>query len=286
MADYPRTTWRLIQSQELNGAMNMAIDEAILEAVIHHESPPTLRLYAWNPPCLSLGIAQPAAEVNIQKLTELGWDLVRRPTGGRAILHTDELTYSVTGLTTDTRLAGGVLESYRNLSAALLNTLLSLGIPAKINPKIEKRDPEWNGISGSKTRKINPICFEVPSDYEITVKDKKIIGSAQARRNDGVLQHGSIPLHGDLSRITWVLNDQNDEALLSAGLKINERAATIEEILGQEIHPEVVGQALVDSFSGVLNLDFMHDQLSQYESELADTLVAEKYGNSSWTYRI
>jgi lipoate-protein ligase A len=129
MADYPQTTWRLIETQALNGAMNMAVDEAILEAVINCESPPTLRLYAWNPPCLSLGIAQPAAEVNVNKLTESGWDLVRRPTGGRAILHTDELTYSVIGPISDPRLAGGVLESYRNLSAALPVSYTHLTLP-------------------------------------------------------------------------------------------------------------------------------------------------------------
>lgn len=286
MADYPHTTWRLIYSSELNGSTNMAIDEAILEAVINHEVPPTLRLYAWNPPCLSLGIAQPAADVNKNKLIEKGFDLVRRPTGGKAILHTDELTYSVIGPISDPRLAGGVLESYQNLSTALLHTLLSLGIPAKINPKNKKRNAEHSNLSGSNTRIINPVCFEVPSDYEITVDGKKVIGSAQARRKDAVLQHGSIPLCGDLSRITRVLNYQDEGALISAELKIKERAITIEEILGEKIPPEVAGQALVDSFSSMLNLDFKPSQLSQSEIDLADSLVADKYGNDSWTYRI
>ena len=91
----------------------MAIDEAILEAAGHGEVPPTLRLYSWQPACLSLGYAQPFADADQAALERFGWQIVRRPTGGRAILHTDELTYSVSGPQSEPRLAGSVLESYR-----------------------------------------------------------------------------------------------------------------------------------------------------------------------------
>ncbi len=152
-------TWRVIYSPPASGAWNMAVDEAILEGVANGKSPPTLRLYAWDPPCLSLGYAQPISDVDLQALKSHGWQLVRRPTGGRAILHTDELTYSIIGRQDDPRLAGSVVESYQRLSQALLRALQSLGIPA-----IAEANPALPAGSDPK----GPVCFEVPSTYEIT----------------------------------------------------------------------------------------------------------------------
>src|SRR5512137_863075 len=91
------SNWRLLYTPASPGAWNMAVDEAILEPIGRGESLPTLRLYAWSPPCLSLGVAQAYADVDLVRLRSRGWDVVRRITGGRAILHTDELTYSVVG---------------------------------------------------------------------------------------------------------------------------------------------------------------------------------------------
>jgi lipoate-protein ligase A len=93
----------------------MAVDEAILESVAVGTSPATLRLYDWSPACLSLGYAQDAEDVDLERLRARGWDLVRRPTGGRAILHADEITYAVIGPASDPRFAGGILDSYRRL---------------------------------------------------------------------------------------------------------------------------------------------------------------------------
>jgi lipoate-protein ligase A len=104
--------WRVNRSAPSNGIWNMAVDEAILESVMAGKSETTLRLYAWEPACLSLGYAQPVADVDQEALNKRGLGLVRRPTGGRAILHSDELTYSVISTESDLRLAGGVLESY------------------------------------------------------------------------------------------------------------------------------------------------------------------------------
>src|SRR5512137_950 len=127
--------WRLIYDPPADGAWNMAVDEALLEETAAGRSLPTLRLYAWEPPTLSLGFAQPAADADRGALRRLGWGLVRRPTGGRAILHTDELTYSIIGPPEDERLAGSVLESYRCLSSALLQALHLLEIPAEAHEK-------------------------------------------------------------------------------------------------------------------------------------------------------
>ena len=167
-------TWRLLITPPAHGAWNMALDEAILEHIGQGDSLPTLRLYAWAPPCLSLGQAQPFADVNRTRLQERGWEVVRRLTGGRAILHTDEITYSVIASHDEPRVAGTVLESYNRLAQALLLAVKELDLPVEI--KEGKVDNQG---------KQNPVCFEVPSTYEITVNGKKLIGSAQARNKEG-----------------------------------------------------------------------------------------------------
>src|SRR5512140_3076029 len=221
------TLWRLLITPPTRGAWNMAADEAILEHIGRGESLPTLRLYAWAPACLSLGHAQPYADVDNARLQERGWEVVRRPTGGRAILHTDELTYSVIGPADDARLAGSVLESYNRLACALLHAVRSLGLDAHSSPL----SAELN--AAGRHGAANPVCFEVPSAYEITVDGKKLIGSAQARRREGVLQHGSLPLIGDLSRITEALVFPDDASRREAGQRLLSRATTVETPLGR-----------------------------------------------------
>src|ERR1041384_4412874 len=128
--------WRLLITHTARGAWNMAVDQAILEHIGRGESLPTLRLYAWEPACLSLGHAQPFTDVDTARLQARGWELVRRPTGGRAILHTDELTYSVTGSAEEPLLAGSVLESYNRLAQALLFAVKSLGLPVEMKEQV------------------------------------------------------------------------------------------------------------------------------------------------------
>ena len=123
--------WRLLPYSVADGRMNMAIDEAIAEAVAAGESGPTLRFYGWTPACLSLGFRQPWDDIDLDQLEEQGWDWVRRPTGGRAILHTDELTYVVVAPDSEPRMAGGVRPSYKRLSLALQVGLKRLGLDAQ-----------------------------------------------------------------------------------------------------------------------------------------------------------
>ncbi len=132
-------TWRLLYTPPSSGAWNMAVDESILEHIHRGESQPTLRLYAWEPACLSLGHAQPFADVDMERVKANGWEVVRRVTGGRAILHTDELTYSVTGSADEPVLAGGVLESYNRLAQALLFAVHELGLPVEIKEYARSR---------------------------------------------------------------------------------------------------------------------------------------------------
>jgi lipoate-protein ligase A len=250
----------------------MAVDEAILEHVQSNEVKPTLRLYAWTPPCLSLGHAQPFKDVDVERLKSHGWEVVRRLTGGRAILHTDELTYSVTGSEHEEILSGGVLESYNRLSKALLYAVQSLHLPVKVQE--EKHT--------TASQNLNPVCFEVPSSYEITVDGKKLIGSAQARRKEGVLQHGSLPLTGDLTRICDALVFENESERQNAKDRLLARATTVESALGVNISWNIAANAVIEGFEKELGIEFEIGELSQSELKRAEELVKEKYGNDDW----
>ena len=270
------TQWRLLITPPARGAWNMALDEAILEHIGRGESTPTLRLYAWQPACLSLGHGQPYSDVDMNRLHERGWEVVRRITGGRAILHTDELTYSIIAPNDEPVIAGTVLESYNRLAQALLLAVKTLELTVEIN----------NGMAQNDILRNNPICFEVPSTYEITVDGKKLIGSAQARKKEGVLQHGSLPLTGNLARICEVLVFENESARAEAANRLLARATTVESALGRAPGWETAAQAFIHAFESHLGINLARGELSGSESNRTDELVKEKYDHTLWTSRV
>ncbi len=261
--------WRLLNSLPARGAWNMALDEAILEAVGRGDSLPTLRLYAWEPPCLSLGYAQSLADVDLRRLRERGWDLVRRPTGGRAILHTDELTYSVAAPLGEPRLAGTLLESYNRLAGALAAALRRLDLPVEV---------QEHSIA-ARSQKPNPVCFEVPSTYEITLGGKKLVGSAQARRKEGILQHGTLPLRGDLTRILQALVFPDEESRQRAAGRLLEKATTVEAFLGHPVAWDQAAEAFAAAFQDVLGLELVPGEVSPAEVDRAGELERTKYAH-------
>jgi lipoate-protein ligase A len=269
------TQWRLLITPPARGAWNMALDEAILEHIGRGESIPTLRLYAWEPACLSLGHAQPYSDVDMNRLQARGWEVVRRITGGRAILHTDELTYSVIAPNDEPVIAGTVLQAYNRLAQALLLAVKNLELP------VEMQEGQANDSASS-----NPVCFEVPSTYEITVDGKKLIGSAQARKKEGVLQHGSLPLSGNLARICEALVFESEPARAEASRRLLARAATVESALGRAPSWETAARAFIHAFEAQLGLNVKREQLSESESKRTDELVKEKYNHPSWTERV
>ncbi len=274
---FSHSIWRVVKTPPAPGAWNMAVDEAILTAIGRQEVPPTLRLYSWQPACLSLGYAQPFSDVDQARVSQHGWEVVRRVTGGRAILHTDELTYSVSAPYSEPRLAGSVIESYRRLSQALLTALNALALPAQALP---------NQLNETDKKKQDPVCFEVPSNYEITVAGKKLIGSAQARKKAGILQHGTLPLVGDLTRITQALIFENERERQQAADRLLNRATTVKTAINQNVSWEAAAEAFIQAFAETLNLTFEPAPLTPTEITLADQLVAEKYTHPSWNERI
>jgi len=266
---YSPTTWRLLNTGERDGATNMAIDEAILRGVAEGSSPPTLRFFAWQPACLSLGQAQPAGDVDFDACRALGVDVVRRPTGGRAILHVDELTYSVAAPESEARVQGGIVESYRRLSEGLLAGLSRIGLPVR---QVERPD--------NHDRDQGPVCFEVPSNYEIVFDGHKLVGSAQVRKNGVVLQHGSLPLVGDIARICDVLATKPDRE------RVRARAITVERAIGRAVTFDSAARSMAEGFASLLNLRLEPGDLTPPERVWAEELRRDKYASDAWTRRI
>ena len=272
----PGDNWRLVFSPPGPGNLNMAADEALMESAVENMSTPTLRLYSWEPACLSLGYAQSFSEVDEVSLQNHGWTLVRRPTGGRAILHTDEITYSITGRLDDPFFSGSILDSYRRLATGLVAALSNLGVQADM--KELKEGPLQKSSSEA-------VCFEVASNYEITYDGKKLIGSAQSRRRGGFLQHGSLPLFGRLDRINDAIRYNSESEKQDAKIRLLEHATTLETVLGHSVPWPQAAAAFVDGFRTALGIEFTETNLSEFELVKVDRLISEKYGNPDWNKR-
>ncbi|MDX1522676.1 MAG: biotin/lipoate A/B protein ligase family protein, partial [Anaerolineae bacterium] len=258
--------------------MNMAIEEAILHAVADGDSPPTLRFYQWDPACLSLGYNQHWTEVDVSACERLGYTWTRRPTGGKAILHIDEVTYSLIVPQSDPRIREGIVASYRVFSGGLSRGLRKVGVEAKQATKEESKAHLQAGGGG-------PVCFDTPSRYEITWDGRKLIGSAQMRRRKTILQHGSLPLHGDLNRILAVLAFSEQELTQQAQL-LPKRATTLEQATGKIFSNETVETKLAEGLAEELNLRFEPGALTAGEQAKAKELYAAQYGNNEWNRRV
>ena len=270
-------TWRLIIDLEpRSGAVNMALDQALAEAAAAGDSLPTLRFYRWEPPAVSLGRHQSIHDVDQAAIARLGYEVVRRPTGGRAILHIDELTYSVVAPKDEPRVIGGVMDAYLRLSNALLTGLRTLGLDA-----VEKAPGDVRAGPD-----VSAACFEVPSAYEITAGGRKLMGSAQSRRAGYVLQHGSLPLDGDITRLIDVLALPGDEAQ-RLRRELAARACTLQEalVLPASVRPdfEAVATTLADAFAQELSLSFEPAQPTAGELRRTAQLVRQQFAHPAWT---
>jgi lipoate-protein ligase A len=249
----------------------MAVDEVLLDAVAAAKAPPTLRFYQWSPACLSLGYFQSFEVVDVAGCRALGVDIVRRPTGGRAILHDRELTYSLalpSGLLGD---ESGVLPSYQRISAGLQRGLADLGVMTTVAP-----------VSAAPTAaEHGPICFDRPSAHEILLRGRKLVGSAQVRRAGALLQHGSIVIE---SRMRTMM------ACLQLGSADADRSAVEEAVIGLNdvgVFPiaalaGAIGNAIAQEF----DLELRPGGLDQSERAAASVLMRTKYQSRDWTERM
>lgn len=271
----PQQTWRLLVTDPAPGDWNMAIDEAIAESHRREQSPPTLRLYAWTPACLSIGSFQSLEdEVDVERCRAIGIDLVRRPSGGRAVLHDAEWTYSVAMAEANPIAEGGIKESYRRISLGLVAALCRLGAPASLQPPRRKQAGEPR----------TGACFDSPSDYEVLVDGRKLVGSAQFRRRGMVLQHGSI-LTGDTNGKLCSLLRLAEEERAALLADLQERTICLGEVIGRPVGAQEMAQAMHQGFVEALDIELAPGELSAEELSLADSLVKTKYGTREWNYR-
>jgi len=267
-----KKSWRLIIDSPLKGSSNMAVDESMLVHCSENQIP-TLRFYKWEPACLSLGYFQKTGEIDLEACSDQGIDVVRRPTGGRAVLHKNELTYSVT--IPLSILPGKLLETYRVLSTALTEGLKILGLPAQLTPAQKKLETN------------SAACFDVASSYEINSDGKKLIGSAQTRRGEALLQHGSIPLfdyNQELASL-FTLPSERKKALQRI---LRQKATTLVQEgfpCNEEAYLESIPQlenAIIEGFKKTLGINFSEGRISKEEEELAQKLETEKYLFLDW----
>lgn len=243
----------------------MAIDESVLLTYQQGCASPTVRVYQWNPPCVSLGYFQSARDVHHELCRQRGIDIVRRLTGGRAIVHTDELTYSIV-VDEDTLGARGVIASFRRLSSAVIAGLQRVGIEAAL-----ASTPQRRGRTGDAS------CFATASRCDLVCNGRKLVGSAQVRRAGVLLQHGSIPLVFDYDLARALL--PGDDDLRSR--VIDARAASGKHLLASHC----LAQALRVGFSETLGVEMRDDELTGDEQRLAHQLSVHKYNNDDWTCR-
>jgi len=263
-------SWRLLNTGFATGACNMAIDEAILVAHSRGEVPPTVRFYGWDPPALSLGYFQEAdKEVDFAACRSVGIDVVRRPTGGRAVLHDQEVTYSLVATENDPMVPGGVLESYLQISRGLVAGLENLGIQAEI-------------VSHGHQKMGTAACFDSPSWYELVVEGRKLVGSAQTRKAGCLLQHGSILIDLDVDKLFNVLNLPNDAVRMRLRENFRQRACSLVEVMGQKPDFDVVCRAFAEGFSRGLGIELVPGELTIAEKESAEQLAQGKYGQDNW----
>ena len=278
--------WRLIKDNYHTGFMNMAIDEAIM--IAHREGlvPPTIRFYQWSPPAVSLGYFQDLKkEIDVDACKNLGIDIVRRPTGGKAVLHDKELTYSFIIKENHPLVNDSILETYKKISGGIIRGLSYLGITAELVPLREKLK---NSSSGNEIKSkishsdIKSICFSVPSQYEVQVEGKKIVGSAQVRKREIVLQHGSLLIELEKDKLFSVFNFPSVQ--IRERLKIRFKATSLEEILKRKISFSELSEILPGGFEEEFGVRLVEGKLTEQEEKISKELLENKYSTYEWNY--
>jgi lipoyl(octanoyl) transferase len=245
----------------------MAVDEAVSLSVKKETAPPTLRLYGWAVPSVTIGYFQKITEINVDYCRLNDIPVVRRITGGRAILHADEMTYSLS-VRTKGQFTGGLLDSYRRISAAFHGAFIKAGMSPELtlNSRLRRLSSQ-HGVR-------SPLCFKSVSYGELTIQEMKVIGSAQKRWPDGLLQQGAIPFSLDRDKISRVF-----------GLKDTERTmAGLREIV-PDLDADQFRNAVRLSFEETFNIQWSLSPLSREELSLAQELEEEKYLSRQWNFR-
>ncbi|NOK60828.1 MAG: lipoate--protein ligase family protein [Chloroflexi bacterium AL-W] len=257
--------WRLLIDPPADGATNMARDEALLISHATGAIPPTLRLYRWQPACLSIGRFQRSNDIAQDVCAAQQIDVVRRPSGGRALLHADELTYTIV-VNVNHPLFNehqSILETYRHISLALQRGLKNLEAAVDLTPAKRKRS------HGSAA------CFDAPASYELTVDGRKLVGSAQARRNGALMQHGAIPFTMQIDRLTMLF--------VQPPSQLGTQMTTLCEVTNHRHSFDQVAAALMTGFEANWGICFEPGTWTAVEQALVNELRQSRYAHTSWT---
>ncbi len=253
--------------------MNMALDETLLQAVASGESLPVLRFYRWRPATISLGYGQSmTADVDLEVCRQAGLDVVRRSTGGRAVLHDHEVTYAVIAPLNAGLFGGSVLDCYRVISEVLQQTLVKLGLPAQLVPGKPR---------GGQQNAMKAVCFSAPSQYELVIDDCKVAGSAQKRYGQAFLQHGSIPIEMDLDLLGRALKADKDKATADS-LKT---VGWLNQWSPRPLAVTELEMLLADEFARHLQIEWLRSEPTAAELREAQRLSLEKFGHPNWNLR-
>lgn len=274
-----KENWVYLKSGKQDAFYNMAMDELLMNKHRKGEIPPVIRLYEWETPTLSLGYFQKAKkEIDIDKVNEYKYQLVRRLTGGRGVLHDKELTYSIIVDENHPNMPHSITESYRVISSGLLEGFKNLGLEAYFSV------PDTDEKKKSLTNVRSSVCFDTPSWYELVVEGKKIAGSAQTRQDGIIMQHGSILLDIDVDHLFDMFNYTNQRFKEKMKSEFKEKAVAINDISASHFTVDDLYPAFKDGFEAGLNVETEELQLSEADYDEIESLI-EKYKSEEWMHK-
>ncbi|ASF38598.1 biotin/lipoate A/B protein ligase family protein [Halobacillus halophilus] len=267
-------TWYFVDSGHCTPAMNMALDEALMSWHRQGEIPPVLRFYGWAPAGLSVGYFQKVkGKIDLEGVERHGFDLVRRQTGGRAVLHDKELTYSVIVSEDHPDMPASVKDAYLVLSKGLLEGFHNLGIEAEFAVPEGKLD-----TTGSA------VCFEEPSWYELIAEGRKAAGSAQTRKKGVILQHGSIPIDVDDVKLFDMFIYKNERIKERARRAFGDKAAAINQLLDKSVTFDQTKEAFREGFEKGLDIHLEPFELSDEQWKEVEKIAEERYRTEEWNF--
>ncbi len=272
--------WYFIDSGACSPAYNMALDEALLEWHSKGEIKPVVRFYEWNPATLSVGYFQKVdKEINMDAVKEHGYGFVRRPTGGRAVLHDQELTYSVIVTEEHPKMPQSVTEAYRVISEGILEGFRNLGLDAYF--AVPRTEEEKAGLKNPRSA----VCFDAPSWYELVVEGRKVAGSAQTRQKGVILQHGSILLDIDEDKLFDCFKFANERVRERMQKAFSKKAVAINDLRSEKVTIEESKKAFKQGFADGLDVELVPLELNEEQKRYIDEIIERRYANDDWTYR-
>ncbi|BAQ11235.1 lipoate-protein ligase a [Bacillus sp. OxB-1] len=275
-----KIVWNFINSGKCTPSFNMALDEALLEWHSEGKIGPVLRFYEWEPATLSIGYFQRVEkEIDMDQVKKLNLGFVRRPTGGRGVLHEHELTYSVIVSESYPDMPETVTEAYRVISGGLLEGFRNLGLAAEFSiPDTEKARADLK-------KPKSAVCFDAPSWYELVVEGRKVAGSAQTRQKGVILQHGAILLSLDEEKLISLFKYRSEEHRELVRIGLPEKAVAIDRLMDRSVTVEECVKAFSAGFEKALQIQLQPLELTAEQLDYVKAIEQKKYANDDWTFR-